>query len=112
MGRPQTPIGTFGKIHVAATDSGRFVASVRYRDWDGASRQVSATADNRASAERGLKAKLSKRSLFQPGSSELTPDSGFPALVDDWLADMELEGRLSLTTMQLYERNMRGLGRV
>lgn len=109
MGRPRTPIGTFGKIHVAATDSGRFVASARYRDWDGASRQVSATADSRASAERALKAKLSKRSLFQPGSSELTPDSGFPALVDYWLADMELEGRLSLTTMQLYERNMRGL---
>lgn len=37
------------------------------------------------------------------------PDSGFPALVDYWLGDMELEDRLSLTTRQLYERNMRGL---
>jgi hypothetical protein len=31
-------------------------------------------------------------------SGDITPDSGFPALVDYWLEDMELEGRLSLTT--------------
>jgi integrase len=30
-------------------------------------------------------------------------------LVDYWIEDMELEDRLSLTTRQLYERNMRGL---
>lgn len=109
MGRPRTPIGTFGKVRLTATVSGRAVASARYRDWDGASRLVSATADTRAGAERALKAKLAQRALLQPASADLTPDSGFPALVDYWLEDMDLEDRLSLTTRQLYERNMRGL---
>ncbi len=109
MGRPRTPIGTFGKIRVVRVASGRVTASTRYRDWDGMSRQVSATADTKAAAERALKSKLSQRSLFQPGSGDITPDSGFPELVDYWLEDMELEDRLSLTTRQLYERNMRTL---
>jgi integrase len=39
----------------------------------------------------------------------LTPDSSFSALVDYWLEDIELEGRLAITTRQLYERDMRGL---
>ena len=109
MGRPRTPIGAFGKIRLARIASGRVVASARYRDWDGSSRQVSATADTRAGADRALKAKLAQRALLQPGCASLTPDSSFPSLVDYWLEDMELEDRLSLTTRQLYERNMRGL---
>lgn len=109
MGRPRTPIGTFGKVHLATATSGRSVASARYRDWDGVARLVSASGSSKAAAERALKTKLSERSLFQPGSPMLTPDSGFPALVDYWLEDMELEDRLSLTTRHLYERNMRGL---
>ncbi len=56
-----------------------------------------------------MKSKLSQRSLFQPTAAGLTPDSGFPELVDYWLEDIELECRLSLTTRQLYERNMRTL---
>lgn len=109
MGRPRTPIGTFGKIRLVTIGPGRVVASARYRDWDGSSRQVSATADTRAGAERALKAKLAQRALLQPGCTSITPDSGFPSLVDYWIEDMELEDRLSLTTRQLYERNMRGL---
>ena len=109
MGRPRTPIGTFGKIHVVRVAAGRVTAGTRYRDYDGVSRQVSATADPKAAVERALKSKLSQRSLFQPGAADVTPDSGFPDLVDYWLEDMELEDRLSLTTRQLYERNMRTL---
>jgi len=39
----------------------------------------------------------------------MSADSSFPALVDYWLEDMEVEDRLSRTTRQLYERNMRTL---
>lgn len=109
MGRPRTPIGTFGKVRLTKSTSGRTIASTRYRDWDGLARQVSASGTTKAAAERALKTKLSERPLFQPSSPTLTPDSGFPALMDYWLEDMELEDRLSLTTRQLYERNMRGL---
>jgi len=39
----------------------------------------------------------------------MSADSSFPALVSYWLEDMDLEDRLSRTTRQLYERNMRTL---
>lgn len=67
------------------------------------------TADTRPAAERQLKRKLAERALFQPGFTGMSADSGFPALVEYWLEDMETEDRLSRTTRHLYERNMRTL---
>ncbi|EYT56573.1 integrase [Leucobacter sp. UCD-THU] len=109
MSRQRLTIGTFGEIGFLSSPSGRTVARARYRDWDGKSRLVQATGEGRRAAERALKAKLAERSLFQPTSSILTPDSPFPDLVAYWLEDLELEGRVSKRTMQLYERNMRTL---
>lgn len=109
MARPRTPIGTFGTISTARLSSGHHVARTRYRDWDGKSRHVQATAEARPAAERQLKKKLAERSLFHPGFSGMSADSSFPALVSYWLEDMDLEDRLSRTTRQLYERNMRTL---
>jgi integrase len=109
MGRPRTPIGTFGKINFTDTPTGRVAACARYRDWDGTPRRVKATGDSKAAAERALRAKLGQRALFQPGPSDLTPDHGFPRLVDYWVEDMEIEARLSVRSRQLYERNMRKL---
>jgi hypothetical protein len=42
MGRPRTPIGTFGEIHFEKTPSGQVRARARYRDDDGQVRRVSA----------------------------------------------------------------------
>lgn len=39
----------------------------------------------------------------------MTPDSLFADLVAYWLNDIDLEGRISKTTRNLYERNMRTL---
>lgn len=109
MGRPRLAIGTYGEIGFQRAASGRIVARARYRDWNGKTRLVQATGDTRKSAERALKAKLADRSLFQPSSSALTPDSPFSGLVAYWLEDLELEDRLSKRTLQLYERNMQTL---
>ncbi|WP_241488008.1 tyrosine-type recombinase/integrase [Leucobacter japonicus] len=67
------------------------------------------TGSTRAGAELALKRKLAERSLFQPTFTRLNADSSFAVLVDYWLEDMDTENRLSLTTRQLYERNMRTL---
>jgi integrase len=40
---------------------------------------------------------------------ELTPNSSFTNLVDVWLADLDLEGKVAESTRALYERNMRQL---
>lgn len=109
MSRARLAIGTFGEIGFLEAERGRIIARARFRDWDGKTRLVQVTADTKALAERALKVKLSTRDLFQPTSSELSPDSPFSALVDYWLADIDLEGRLRPSTRRLYERDMRTL---
>jgi integrase len=109
MSRPRLAIGTFGEIGVVRTPAGRYTARARYRDWDGKPRLVEATSDTGKAATRALKQKLTSRSLFQPSSSALSPDSSFGELVAYWLEDLDLEDRLSRTTRLLYERNMRTL---
>jgi len=109
MSRPRLAIGTFGDIGVVRTPGGRHTARARYRDWDGKTRLVEATADASKAATQALKQKLTSRALFQPSSTALSPDSPFGELVAYWLEDLDLEDRLSRTTRLLYERNMRTL---
>jgi hypothetical protein len=108
-GRPRTTIGTFGDFTYIAAANGKVKARVRFRDDDGQLRLVQATGDSRKSAERALKEKLSQRESYSPGFGELTADSSFASLVKIWLADLDLEGKLALSTRALYERNMRQL---
>jgi hypothetical protein len=108
MGRPRLTIGTFGDVTTRVMPSGRFEARTRYRDWDGRARQVQATGATAKAAEGALKARLAERSLLQPTDTTLTPDSLFTDLVTYWLNDIDMEGRISKTTRNLYERNVRG----
>lgn len=110
MARPRTPVGTFGDIWVEPVAGGRYRAGTRYRDEDGRLRRVTATGDTARAAERLLKERIASRS-YQAGGGELTPDSSFGQLADLWLADLDLEGRLSASTRDLYERNLRQLVR-
>jgi len=41
---------------------------------------------------------LAQRNASQPVDTTLIPDSLFPALVDCWLADLDLEGRSARST--------------
>ncbi|MGG7462819.1 helix-turn-helix domain-containing protein [Plantibacter sp. YIM 135347] len=109
VGRPRTPIGAFGIIATSSQPNGNHVARARYRDWDGSNRLVQATGSSRAAAERKLNQKLAKRSLYQPGFNGMSADSSFPELVTYWLEDMKIEDRLSRTTRNFYERDMRTL---
>lgn len=109
MSRPRLPIGTFGTIGFQTASTGRVTARARYRDWDGKSRHVQAAGGTKRAAEHALKAKLADRTLFQPAGIRLSADSPFRDLVTYWLEDLEIEDRLSKTTRQLYERNMRTL---
>ncbi|TFD03952.1 site-specific integrase [Cryobacterium sandaracinum] len=109
MSRPRLTISTFGDITIRVAPSGRFEARTRYRDWDGQTRQVQATGDTARAAERSLKSKLATRYLQQPTNTSLTPDSSFEDLATYWLEDIDMENRISRTTRNLYERNMRTL---
>lgn len=108
MARPRTPIGTFGDITYLKTPNGQVRARTRFRDDDGHVRRVSATGADRRSAERALKAVLATRASHV-AAGELTADSSFAKLVEVWLADLDLEGKVVQSTRALYERNMRQL---
>ena len=71
MPRPRLPIGTFGEITTRRIAQGRVEARTRYRDWDGKTRIVQATADTERAAERASKVQLSERWLFQPPEQTL-----------------------------------------
>lgn len=109
MPRPRTPIGTFGEIRFEAQANGRIRALARFRDHDGRLRRVTATGDTRKAAERNLKEILADRIERSVGSGELTASSSFTHLVDAWLKDLDLEGKIAPSTRALYERNMRQL---
>jgi integrase len=109
MARPRTPIGTFGQIRFEQQTGGRIRALARFRDHDGRLRRVTATGDTHKAAERNLKELLADRIERSVGSDELTPSSSFAHLVEAWLADLDLEGKIAPSTRALYERNMRQL---
>lgn len=109
MARPRTPIGTFGEIEFTTMGNGFIRARARFRDHDGKVRRIEASGETRKKAEHRLKEKLAARSGFSAGFGELTPDSSFAQLVEVWLEDLDLEGKLAPSTRALYERNMRQL---
>lgn len=109
MARPRTPIGTFGDIELTTMPGGSVRARVRFRDDDGRMRRVQATGRTRKAAEHRLKEKLGERRSHAAAFGELTPDSSFARLVEVWLDDLDLEGKIAQSTRSLYERNMRQL---
>lgn len=109
MSRPRIPIGGYGEIAFLPRGKGKVEARTRFRDWDGQTRLVQATASSRPAAEVELKKKLTQRNAFQPIDTTLTPDSPFPALVAYWLADLDLEGRIAPATRFNYERDLNRL---
>lgn len=108
MGRPRTPVGTFGEIWLADLDNGSVEARTWYRDDDGKSRQVRATGPTDTAAKIALKAAIATRGT-RSGFGDLTRNSSFTDLVDLWLEDLDLEDAIAESTRALYERNMRQL---
>lgn len=88
---------------------GVVAARTRYRDQDGRLRFVQASGSNRTAAERNLKIALSLRTARTAGEGSITGDSAFAKLVELWLEDLDVEGRIAPTTRELYERNIRQL---
>lgn len=108
MSKPRLAIGTYGSICFTPTASDRVRAETRFRDEDGTVRRITATGDSRSAADRALKAKLATRRMHGE-FDDITGDTSFARLATMWLADLRDEGRLSLNTQSLYERDMRTL---
>lgn len=109
MSRPRIAVGTFGEMLFIDRPGGRVEARTRFRDWDGMTRLIQATASSRPMAEIELKRRLAVRNAFQPVDTTLTPDSLFGELVEYWLVDLDLEARIAPSTRRNYEDSMRKL---
>jgi integrase len=79
------PLGTHGKVLYLPTPSGRIMARVKIRDWDGRVRMVSKTRSSRAAAERALKQELASRRA-PGGAAAITSGTRMTVLADAWLA--------------------------
>lgn len=83
-GRPATPLGTWGEIHVRPIDTGGFEASTRLRLWNGDTVRLRARGKSETAAKNHLKARCSER-LGTSDTAALPTTSTVRALVDHWL---------------------------
>lgn len=96
MGRPQLPLGTYGKVRVyRAGDS--FRARTLFRDWDGITRPVEKSGRSKASAETSLKLALRDRTRSEAGAG-IGAETRVSELAEAWFSTLEL----APTTMQAY----------
>lgn len=94
MGRPPTPVGTYGAISARKISTSRWEAHARIRMEDGTSKQVRKRGQSRTAAENALREKL-RELADEVTSGELGPDTRFARICDAWHADLVREYRLS-----------------
>jgi integrase len=102
MARPPLPIGTFGRIKTKEVRPHAYRARTRFRDFDGETREVTATGRSRPAAERVLKAKLAEHRA--PAGDLIGPDMRISQVADIWLALYRSEQRSEATTANEYQR--------
>jgi integrase len=102
MARPRIPVGTFGEISTSKAAKGRHRARVRYRDVDGRYVQLEASGASVAEAKRRLRKRITELEHTMEAESEITAGTEFPVLVAHWLAELEAEGELAVSTRERY----------
>lgn len=83
-GRPATPLGTWGEIHVKELASGKFEASTRLRMWNGETKRVRGRGRSATAAKNNLKARCSER-LGTSDTKDLATTSTVGQLLNYWL---------------------------
>jgi integrase len=102
MGRPRTPVGTYGEIRTYQQASGKFRAETLFRDPDGVLRPVKRNGATKPAAERALKQALTDRQYAIKGA--LSPQSLFRDAAPLWLE--EVRRRRRGTTFDTYRRHL------
>lgn len=99
MGRPQLPLGTYGKIR-CYPHGPSFRAQTRFRDYDGVTRTVAKSGKTKAAAERALVTALRDRAHFDGGNT-ITPNTRLSIVAEMYWAEIEDSPR-SPSTKGLY----------
>lgn len=107
MARPNTPVGTWGKVTVKE-DRSQFLAYAYYRDYDGVLRRVNRWAPTKGAARRILDEALKQRHLDQ---GELSRDTKLVDLAALWLEHGKAQGRWKPRTVYRYEDVLKTLNK-
>ncbi len=105
MARPELPIGTAGKIRTEKLGPGRFRARVRFRDYDGVTRDIEVTDTTGPAATRALKVKIRDRST--PNDDEISRETRISALAELWIEEITAEERIAPQTIHRYQASLR-----
>ena len=105
MARPELPIGTAGKIRTEKLGPGRFRARVRFRDYDGVTRDIEVTDTTGPAAVRALKVKIRDRST--PNDDEISRETRISALAELWVEEITAEERIAVQTIHRYQASLR-----
>ena len=100
MARPRLELGTWGRITRTEVSPGKWRARARFRDFTGRTKQVEATGESGAKAERALLATLRKR--VQSAGDTITGDTTVAALATVYLAQLEDSDQWTEQTVQRY----------
>lgn len=102
MGRPRTPVGSYGEIRVYPQPGGVFRAETLFRDPDGVLRPVKRTGKSKTAAVNRLKEALVEREYRIRG--RLGPESLFSEAAPLWLDEVKRLRRGS--TYDTYRRHL------
>lgn len=104
MGRPPTPVGTYGAINLTRLGAKRWEASARFRFASGHTKRVRRTGASQTAATHALKAHMAELAA-EVTSGEISTSSRFAFVAGLWLQEIEREARLgdrSPNTVRLY----------
>jgi integrase len=109
MGRPPTPVGTYGRIKTKRVAPKTWEAFTRFRMVDGAYKPVGRRGPTKTAAEDRLKEAL-RDMADEIRSQEIKSETRMARICDLWIADFAESQRLnkkSPTTAETYERYIR-----
>ena len=86
MGRPPTPVGSYGKIITAPVAGGQFKSRCRFRDHDGVTRLVQRIGKTKTGAGNNLKAALRERQ--RTGGAQINGETRLKDLGKVWLTEI------------------------
>lgn len=103
MPRPPLEVGTYGKMRLTEKGPNKWVATAQFRDTDGITRPVTATAKTSAAAERALKSKLKDRAA--PEGELITRTTRLDDLAEFLFAELKGQDSILPQTIDNYRRD-------
>lgn len=88
-GRPQIPLGGWGKFNTKNLGGGKWNSQTRFRNHDGSFRKISASGPSAVKAENALKAKVLAEQAVVNAGGDVTRSMRMNELIDKFIHDLK-----------------------